>query len=129
MLPGRGILHLRRTGKHHHPAPLRARKPQRPLRVRLLRLDNLVATGEIRAPHFVNIDLEGHAHKALAGAQAAITSARPIIIVAFHSDLEAGGVHAILDPLDYVAARITTHPGSTHQLSGHDFIFRPARRG
>ena len=114
----------------HLPYENETRSPHcAPLRVRLLRLDDLVATGEIRAPHFVKIDIEGHAHKALAGAQAAITSARPIIIVAFHSDLEAGGVHAILDPLGYVATRIATHPGRTHQLSGQDFIFRPARRG
>jgi FkbM family methyltransferase len=96
-----------------------------PVSVRLLRLDDLVASGEIRAPQFIKIDVEGHAHKALAGARLALAMTRPIIIVAFHSDLEASGVHAILDPLGYSASRIATHSGSVDALSGHDFIFRP----
>lgn len=96
-----------------------------PVRVRLIRLDDLVASGEIRAPHFIKIDVEGHAHKALAGARATLTAARPIIIVAFHSELEINGVHAILDPLGYVATRIATHSGSSIAVNGHDFIFRP----
>jgi len=99
-----------------------------PVRVRLLRLDDLVASGEIRAPHFVKIDVEGHAHKALAGALGTLTAARPILIVAFHSELEVRGVHAILDPLGYSATRIATHSGSRDEMSGHDFIFRPAPR-
>ena len=99
-----------------------------PVSVRLLRLDDLVATGEIRAPNFVKIDVEGHAHKALAGARATVASSRPILIVAFHSDLEARGVHDVLDPLGYVATRIATHSGSTDEVSGHDFLFRPSRR-
>lgn len=97
-----------------------------PVTVRLLRLDDLVASGEIRAPHFVKIDVEGHAHKALAGARTTLAAARPIVIVAFHSDLEARGVHEILDPLGYTATRIATHSGSSDAVSGHDFIFRPA---
>lgn len=98
-----------------------------PVDVRLLCLDELVAAGEIRAPQFIKVDVEGHAHKALRGAQAAIASSRPILIVAFHSNLEAQGVHAVLDPLGYVAARIETHSGSSDAVLGHDFIFRPAR--
>ena len=99
-----------------------------PVSVHRLRLDDLVATGQIRAPHFVKIDVEGHAHQALAGARATVASARPILIVAFHSDLEARGVHALLAPLGYVATRLATHSGSTDEVSGHDFIFRPSRR-
>jgi hypothetical protein len=96
--------------------------------VRLLRLDDLVATGEIRAPNFVKIDVEGHAHKALAGALTTVAASRPILIVAFHSDLEARGVHDLLAPLGYAATRLATHSGSTDEVSGHDFIFRPSRR-
>jgi len=99
-----------------------------PVNVRLIRLDDLVAGGEIRAPHFIKIDVEGHAHKALAGARAAIASTRPIVVVAFHSDLEARGVHTVLDPLGYVATRIATHSGSTDAERGHDFVFRPTAR-
>ncbi len=99
-----------------------------PVSVRLVRLDDLVASGEIRAPHFVKIDVEGHAHKALTGARAAIVTSRPIIIVAFHSAVEVHGVHDVLDPLGYVATRIATHSGSSEAVIGHDFIFRPAAK-
>ena len=99
-----------------------------PLSVRLLRLDDLVAGGEIRLPNFVKIDVEGHAHKALAGARKAIAAAQPIIVVAFHSDLEVAGVHAILDPLGYTCSPIATHSGSSVPTIGHDFIFHPAAR-
>jgi len=99
-----------------------------PVTVRLLRLDDLVASGEIRAPRFVKIDVEGHAHKALAGARATLAAARPIVIVAFHSELEITGVHAVLDPLGYTATRIATHSGSSDAVSGHDFVFHPTER-
>jgi FkbM family methyltransferase len=99
-----------------------------PVSVRVLRLDDLVAGGGIRAPHFIKIDVEGHAHKALAGARATLAANRPIVIVAFHSDLEANGVHAILDALGYSATRISTHSGSNDSVIGHDFIFRPSRQ-
>lgn len=98
-----------------------------PVSVRLLRLDDLVAAGEIRIPHFIKIDIEGHAHKALAGARDTLLARRPIVIVAFHSDLEANGVHAILDALGYSATRIATQSGSSDGVIGHDFIFRPRR--
>lgn len=100
-----------------------------PVSVRLLRLDDLVAAGEIRAPHFVKVDVEGHAHKALAGPRTTLAAARPILVVAFHSELEASNVRAILDPLGYSATRVATHSGSAHDISGHDFIFRPTVRG
>ncbi len=97
-----------------------------PVTVKLLRLDDLVTAGEIRAPNFVKVDVEGHAHRALAGARATLAANRPIIIVAFHSAVEAKGVHAILDPLGYCATRIVARPGSSDGAIGHDFIFRPA---
>jgi FkbM family methyltransferase len=96
-----------------------------PVTVRLLRLDDLVARGEIRAPNFIKIDVEGHAHKALAGARNSIAATRPVVIAAFHSELEAKGVHKVLDPLGYATSRIATHSGSTSATSGHDFLFRP----
>ena len=96
-----------------------------PVNVRLVRLDDLVAAGELRAPKFVKVDVEGHAQKALAGARTTIASARPILIVAFHSPEEVSGVHAILDPLGYSASLIATHSGSQDAVNGHDFVFRP----
>ena len=99
-----------------------------PLSVRLLRLDDLVAAGEIRAPHLVKVDVEGHAHKALAGARTTLAAAHPILVVAFHSEIEASGVRAVLDPLGYSATRVATYSGSSHDIIGHDFIFRPTVR-
>ena len=100
-----------------------------PLPIRLWRLDDLVSSGELRPPDLVKIDIEGHAHRALAGARHAIAAAQPIVIVAFHSDLEADGVHAVLDALGYICSPIATHSGSGRPICGHDFIFRPAARG
>lgn len=97
------------------------------MRVQLLQLDDLVAKGEIRPPTFIKIDVEGHAHKAMGGARKTLESAKPVIIAAFHSDLESNGVRAILDPLGYSATWIATHSGSTDEISGHDFLFMPPR--
>ena len=97
-----------------------------PLRVELVRLDDLVARGDIRPPDFVKVDVEGHAHKALAGARAAISLRRPVLIVAFHSEEERAGVHALLDPLGYSATLLATDSGSSDAAIGHDFVFRPA---
>ncbi|MFI5356399.1 MAG: FkbM family methyltransferase [Opitutales bacterium] len=99
-----------------------------PLKVRLVRLDDLVARGEIRPPQLIKVDVEGHAHKALAGARQAIAASRPIVIVALHSEDEARGVRQILEPLGYVSRLIATHSGSSHAEIGHDLIFRPAPR-
>ena len=96
-----------------------------PVKVKLVRLDDLVARGEIRAPNFVKVDVEGHAHHALAGARDTLTRQRPILIVAFHSEEEVRGVHAILDPLGYSATLLATDSGSRDAAIGHDFIFRP----
>ena len=99
-----------------------------PVSVPLVRLDDLVTCGDIRAPDFIKIDVEGHAHRALAGARAALAAKRPVLIVAFHSDDEVRGVHALLDPLGYTATLLPTDSGSHDAAVGHDFIFRPAGR-
>ena len=69
--------------------------------VHTIRLDDLVAGGEIRLPDFIKIDVEGHGHHALGGAIDAIRRARPVILMGFHSPQEVAGTEALLQPLGY----------------------------
>lgn len=100
----------------------------RPIGVRTLVLDDLVASGQLRAPDFVKVDVEGHAHKALAGAIKSLSTKRPILIVAFHSEAEVQGVLGLLAPLGYSHTVVETDSCSPHAVIGHDLIFRPAPR-
>jgi FkbM family methyltransferase len=69
--------------------------------VRTIRLDDLVARGEICAPDIIKIDVEGHGHHAVGGAIDAIRHSRPVILMGFHSPLEVAGTLALLRPLGY----------------------------
>jgi len=69
--------------------------------VRTLRLDDLVTGGEIRAPDFIKIDVEGHGHRALRGAIESIRRTRPVILMSFHSPQETAGTEELLLPLGY----------------------------
>jgi FkbM family methyltransferase len=69
--------------------------------VRTVRLDDLVAAGEIRLPDFIKIDVEGHGHRALRGALASIRQNRPVILMGFHSPQEVAGTEELLRPLGY----------------------------
>ena len=73
------------------------------------------------------IDVEGHAHRALAGAREALTQSRPIVVVAIHSSDEFAGCEAALSPLGYARRRIETHSGSPDEVVGHDFLFSPKK--
>jgi len=95
-----------------------------PIVVPLVVLDELVARGELRAPDFIKVDVEGHGHRALAGARQAIATKRPILIVAIHSDLELSSVIALLEPLGYTWQRIATDSGVADAMSG-DLLFTP----
>lgn len=97
----------------------------KPICVPLVRLDDLVAAGEIRAPDLVKIDVEGHAHRALNGAREALSTKRPIVVIAIHSNDEMQGCEAALRPLGYSAERIETHSGSPDPVVGHDYLFYP----
>ncbi len=88
----------------------------KPIRVATVRLDDLVRSGDIRRPNFIKIDVEGHAHRALAGARETLAAAQPIILVALHNATERDGVTEILGPLGY----------SMGPLDGaEEFVFRP----
>lgn len=93
------------------------------LRIRTVRLDGLVERGETRPPAFVKIDVEGHGHQALAGAAETLRRARPLIMMAFHSEREIAGAHAVLDPLGYRWEPLQLGPGG--RLEGADVVLRP----
>lgn len=92
--------------------------------VRLLRLDGLVERGEIRAPDFMKVDVEGHGAAALAGAMKSIAANRPIILMAFHSAGEVAGTEALLNPLGYRWEPLDPH--APPDRCGHDYLLRPA---
>ena len=81
--------------------------------VRTLRLDDLVATGEVRPPDFIKLDVEGHGHRALQGAIESIRRSRPAILMGFHSPQEVAGTEQLLLPLGY-----RFHPVSGTDLPG-----------
>ena len=92
--------------------------------VTTVRLDDLVASGEISAPDFVKVDVEGHGHKALAGAAVTLARSRPILIIGLHSDAEIAGILAVLNPLRYHITPI--NPASpVKPTAGHDYLFEP----
>ena len=97
-------------------------------RVAIVRADDLVAAGTLRPPHFIKIDVEGHAHRALLGMQATLSAHRPILIIGCHSPQEADGMLAVLGPLGYGWREIGAVAGVKNPplRSGGDYWFEPA---
>lgn len=92
--------------------------------VQSVRLDDLVAQGQIKSPDFIKLDVEGHGHKALAGAIETIRRSRPIIMAGLHSQAEIDGISLILTTLDY---RITPLLANAPSMlsSGYDYLLEP----
>jgi len=99
-----------------------------PVGVRTVVLDELVASGQLRPPDFIKVDVEGHAHKALAGARWTLAAKRPVLIVAFHSEPEVQGVLDLLSPLGYGHTPIGADTRDTQSMIGRDLLFRPMSR-
>lgn len=95
--------------------------------VRTTRLDDLVATGRVRLPDFIKIDVEGHGHHALRGAIGSIRQSRPIILMAFHSPQEVAGTEELLLPLGYEFKPV----GAADPAGriGADYLIRPGGAG
>jgi FkbM family methyltransferase len=97
-----------------------------PLAVETVRLDDLVAAGTLNPPDLIKIDVEGHAHRAVAGMAATLRRKPPTLLVAFHSAPEVEGVRQILLPLGYSATVIGAPPADEASWIGRDFLFTPA---
>lgn len=95
-----------------------------PVVVRKVRLDDLVANGELRLPQFVKIDVEGHGHRALAGMRKTLAATRPLIVAALHTPDEIQGMQAELEPFGYSWLRLDGTPAATIQ-SGKDYLLTP----
>jgi FkbM family methyltransferase len=89
------------------------------------RLDDLVATQQITPPDFIKLDVEGHGHKALAGAAEAIRRQRPVILAGLHSGDEIDGLHALLDPLGYTWRCVDPPAEPTGTLVMRDVLITP----
>jgi len=96
-----------------------------PVGVRTLRLDELVESGELRAPQFAKVDVEGHGHRAIEGMRGSLAASRPILIVAFHCEEEVEGVLGVLGPLGYRWAPVAPPPHGSGTMVGGDYLFSP----
>lgn len=65
--------------------------------------DDLVASGRIRVPDLIKVDVQGHGAQALEGSLESIRASRPIIIFSNHSGWELDGTRKLLEPLGYAA--------------------------
>ena len=97
----------------------------RPIRIATVALDELVASGELRAPRFVKLDAEGHGHRALQGMRLTLVRERPVIMMGFHSPQERQGTLSLLEPLDYRCETIDEHPEQVTGGSLGDFLLTP----
>ena len=89
-----------------------------------VRLDDLVADGRIKAPHFIKLDVEGHGHRAMRGAIHTIRTHRPIIISGIHSPQESAGLLELLIPLGYSVECLTPNCAAIPSHEG-DYLWRP----
>jgi len=93
--------------------------------VETCRLDDLVATQRITPPDFIKLDVEGHGHKALAGAAETIRRQRPVILAGLHSPDEIDGLRALLDPLGYTWRCVDQRTDPAETLVGRDVLLTP----
>lgn len=96
-----------------------------PIRVRTLRLDDLVASGELRPPRFVKMDVEGHGHRALAGMRNTLGVHRPLILAGIHSPQERDGLLSLIRPLGYRWREIPGAVENPDVRTGTDYLFSP----
>lgn len=71
------------------------------LRVRTLSLDDFVFEQQVRAPHFLKIDVEGAEADVLTGGKKVLQSFRPVIFLATHGQQAESACRAILYETGY----------------------------
>ncbi len=74
---------------------------------------------------FIKLDVDGHGHKAHAGAAEAIRRQRPVILAGLHSPDEIDGLRALLDPLGYTWRCIDQRVNPDETLVGRDVLLTP----
>jgi len=89
--------------------------------VKIVALDSLVASGQIRPPVFAKVDVEGHGAKALLGTRETLRLHRPVLVMSFHSKGELEGTQAVLEPLGY-----RCFDGENQALTWDQALFRTA---
>jgi len=72
------------------------------IEIETVAIDELVDSGEIRAPSLIKVDAQGHGGNALQGAGKTIAQSLPLIAFSNHSDAEIEATRRILDPLGYM---------------------------
>jgi len=94
------------------------------VRVQIVRIDDIVATGRFPEPNFIKIDVEGAEDLVLAGARSTIMRAHPTIFLATHgSDVDARCVE-LLASMNY---QVNTIPGDTPEW--RELVARPVPAG
>lgn len=83
--------------------------------VRMVSLDRLMADGELPAPSFIKMDIEGGEIGALTGGRGCIASSRPILFISTHGAKAHDFVMGFLADLGY---RAELFPNSTNRVIG-----------
>jgi FkbM family methyltransferase len=64
-------------------------------------LDDWVDAGRVKPPSFIKLDVEGHAGPALEGMRRTLAAARPVILLAIHTQAEHASARTTLEALGY----------------------------
>ena len=71
------------------------------IKVKQVRLDDMVASGEIKAPDYMKVDVEGAEYDVLNGARALLAQYKPVIFLDTHNREAHNATVKLLNELDY----------------------------
>jgi FkbM family methyltransferase len=97
--------------------------------VREARLDTLVASGAVPAPHVIKIDVEGAEADVLRGASRTLATSRPALFIEAHTHELAMTCTAMLEAFDYRVSVLETggSPGDAPHLEVSHLIAQSAK--